>query len=308
MTEARPHRPILALLLRLGAALVLSVMMAIVKLAEQGGVHLAEILFWRQLPTVPILLLWFAFNGGLARLATRRVGAHVRRALIGLASMALNFGSLILLPLAEATVLVFTAAIWAVILSAVFLKEKVGPYRWSAVFLGFVGVAIIAQPGSAEISLLGTAVALGAAVLIGLLSILIRDLGRTEEPLTVVFYFALFCLPILGAAMPFVHEQHSLEVWGLLAALGLLGLIAQFLVTASLRFGAVASVLVMDYTSLVWAVLLGWGLFDRLPPDSTWIGAPVVVCAGLIVAWREHRLERERLDQLARARGTATLG
>ncbi|MGZ3259568.1 MAG: EamA/RhaT family transporter, partial [Croceibacterium sp.] len=74
--------------------------------------------------------------------------------------------------------------------------------------------------------------------------------------------------------------------------------------TAALRFGAVASVIVMDYSSLFWATLYGWLLFDSLPPASTWLGAPLIMAAGLVIAWREHRLSRPTLRDVARAEGT----
>jgi drug/metabolite transporter (DMT)-like permease len=73
-----------------------------------------------------------------------------------------------------------------------------------------------------------------------------------------------------------------------------LGLAAQLLMTAALRFGRVSSVIVMDYSQFGWATLWGWLVFDHLPPATTWIGAPIVIAAGLIIAWREHVLARAR--------------
>ena len=68
--------------------------------------------------------------------------------------------------------------------------------------------------------------------------------------------------------------------------------------TQALRFGEVSSVIVMDYSSLIWATLLGWCVFERLPPAATWLGAPLIIAAGLIIAWREHRLSIERARSL----------
>lgn len=290
MTLAPQQRPILALALRLGAAFMISLLVALVKLAQESGVSLPEILFWRQMPTVPMLLIWFAWTGQMKLLRTKRLGSHAMRATIGLVSMACNFGAVILLPLAEATAITFTSAIWAVILSALFLREHVGVWRWGAVALGFAGILIITQPGSGEIPWLGAMVAMTAALLIAIISILIRDLGRTEQPLTIVFYFSLFSIPALGVLLPFFSTSHMGSQWLLLAGIAVTGMLGQFLLTAALRLGAVASVMVMDYTALLWATLFGWGIFDRLPPASTWIGGPVVVIAGLLIAWREHRL------------------
>jgi drug/metabolite transporter (DMT)-like permease len=284
------QRPILALVIRLGAAFVLSVMLVLVKLASESGVHLLEILFWRQLPTVPMIGLWLAATGGLARLRTARIGKHGLRALYGLVGMILNFGAVTVLPLAEATTINFTTAFWAVILSALILHERVGPWRSAAVVLGFLGVIIITRPGDGHIPLYGALIGLGAAFMIALISIQIRDLARTDEPLSIVFWFSAFSLPVLTVVMPFVGQSHTAYQWALLAGLGGFGLLGQLLLTASLRYGAVASVIVMDYSALIWATLFGWVLFDLLPPATTWIGAPLIVGAGLIIAWREHTL------------------
>lgn len=284
------HRPLLALGIRLGAAFVLCVMLVLVKLASESGVHLAEILFWRQMPSVPLIGAWLMATGGLARLRTARIGKHAVRAIYGLIGMALNFSAVTLLPLAEATTINFTTAFWAVILSAAILRERVGTWRWAAVLLGFVGVLIIAQPGDGHIPLLGALVGLGAAFMIALISIQVRDLARTDEPLSIVFWFSAFSIPVLALAMPFVATPHSGYQWALLAGLAAFGLLGQMLLTAALRYGAVASVIVMDYSALIWATVFGWAVFDLLPPATTWIGAPLIVGAGLIIAWREHTL------------------
>lgn len=286
------ERPQLALLIRLAAAAVLSSMLVLVKLASESGVHLAEILFWRQLPTIPILFVWFAATGALDRLKTARPGKHALRAGYGLAGMFLNFGAVTLLPLAEATTFGFTSAIWAVILSALLLKEKVGLYRWGAVLLGFAGVVVISQPGGNAIPLFGAAVALAAPFMIALISIQIRDLTKTEAPMTIVFYFSAFTAPVLALMLPFVLTPHTPYQWMLLAALAASGLLGQFLLTAALKYGAVASVIVMDYSSLLWATLFGFWFFDRLPTAALWLGAPLIIGAGLIIAWREHQLAK----------------
>lgn len=192
----------------------------------------------------------------------------------------------------------------SVILATLLLKESVGPWRWSAVVLGFAGVLLIAQPGSGDIPLFGAAVALAGAFMVALISIQIADLNRTDKPVTIVFYFALFSVPMTALALPFVARAHDTEGWLLLLAIGGTGVIGQLLLTAALRFGAVASVIVMDYSSLFWATLYGWLFFASLPPPSTWLGTPLIVAAGLVIAWREHRLARPTLRDVARMEGT----
>ena len=302
-TLARP-RPLLALLIRLGAIAALATMAALIKLASERGIHLLEILFWRQAITIPVLLAYVSMSGGLAMLVTKRPGTHAVRATYGMIGMVLNFGGVILLPLAEATTMNFTAPIWAVILSTLLLKEKVGAWRWSAVLFGFGGVILIAQPGSGHIPLFGALVALGGAFMIALISIQIADLNRTDKPLTIVFWFAAISTPVMALALPFVFRPHDTTGWLLLLAIGLAGTAGQLLLTAALRFGKVSSVIVMDYSALFWATLYGLLFWQVLPPASTWLGAPLIIAAGLVIAWREHRLSRPTLRDVARAEGT----
>lgn len=301
----REHdRPLLALLIRLGGVLGLSIMAALVKLASLRGIHLAELMFWRQFVTIPVLLAWATMAGGVGILATKRPRDHAKRGLMGTLGMVFNFGALILLPLAEATTINFSAPIWAVLLSILLLKERVGPWRWSAVLAGFVGILVIAQPGGGHIPLGGAAVALGGAIMIALISIQIRELSRTESPLVIVFWFAvittLCCVPF----MVFVATAHSWLDWLILLGIGLAGTWGQLGITMALRLGKVSSVIVMDYSALVWATVLGLVLFDVLPPATTWIGAPLIVVSGIIIAWRERVLSKRAFADMRGAAGT----
>ena len=282
------QRPILALGLRLLATMVLSTLVMVVKVTTQSGVAFAEVLFWRQVPTVFLILGWLALKGEVGRLKTTRLPVHARRAVLGMTGMFFTFGAPILLPLAVATTFGFTTPIFAVILSALLLKEKIGPVRWLAVALGFAGVVIIAQPGHAAIPALGAAVGIGAGFMVALISIQVRDLGRTEESLSIVFWFSALSAPVLALGLPFYASAHTPWQWFLLLTGGLLGLLGQLLLTASLRYGQVASVIVMDYSALVWATLFGWLIWDELPPAATWLGAPAIIAAGAVIAWREH--------------------
>lgn len=282
------QKPLFALGLRLLATMVLSTLVMVVKFTAGTGVALPEILFWRQVPSAILILAWLVWRGEVHRLRTTRLPTHARRAMLGMSGMFFTFGAPILLPLAVATTFGFTTPIFAVILSALLLKEKIGPVRWLAVALGFAGVVIIAQPGHAAIPALGAAVGIGAGFMVALISIQVRDLGRTEESLSIVFWFSALSAPVLALGLPFYASAHTPWQWFLLLTGGLLGLLGQLLLTASLRYGQVASVIVMDYSALVWATLFGWLIWDELPPAATWLGAPAIIAAGAVIAWREH--------------------
>lgn len=306
MTSARHDRPLLALAIRLGGVMGLSIMAALIKLASTRGIHLAEIIFWRQFTTVPILLAWawLASDKGLRALATKRPRDHAMRGIYGMIGMIFNFGAVILLPLAEATTINFSAPIWAVILSIVFLKEKVGFWRWGAVLAGFAGILVITQPGDGHIPLFGAAVAMAGAFMIALISIQIRDLSRTENPMAIVFWFAMMSSICSLPFMLFVAKSHAPLDWLILLGTGLAGTWGQLMITAALRYGKVSSVIVMDYSAIVWATLLGWLLFAVLPPITTLFGAPLVIAAGIIIAWRERVVRRAPFTDQRGAAGT----
>jgi drug/metabolite transporter (DMT)-like permease len=264
------ERPFLALGLRLAAMVMLSLMLVLVKLTGERGMPLPETMFWRQTLPAVMLLGWLGARGNCAACAPPalgpfpprddRHGRHVPHSGRG-ADPAL----------AEATVLGFTAPVFAVILSALVLKEKVGPWRWLAVAIGLLGILVIAGPSEGKLPALGVAVGVGAAFMVALVSIQLRDLGRTEEPLTVVFYFSAMSAPLLALFLFHTGVHHDALGWLMLGGIGVLGLAAQLLMTAALRFGRVSSVIVMDYSQFGWATLwVGWcsTTCPRPPPGS----------------------------------------
>lgn len=300
-TAAHPHRPLYALGLRLTAVFFLASMSALIKLASTRGVHLAEAIFFRQFFALPVVILWVMAGPGLGSLRTARIGAHVVRTVVGLLGMIATFGSIILLPLAEQTTLGFTVPIFATILSVAFLGEKAGIHRWGAVLVGFIGVLVVVQPGSNHFPLIGAIVGLTAAFMIAVVSILLRQIGRTETAPTTVFWFSLLSIIPAGIVYAFFAQPHDLTEWLLLIGIGVAGGLGQMALTGALRWGPVSLVVPMDYSSLIWATLYGWLLFSALPTAATWIGAPIIVASGLYIVWREHRLSRQNTDMATTA-------
>jgi drug/metabolite transporter (DMT)-like permease len=289
---ARP-RPLLALGLRLCAAFALATMAMLVKLAGERGAHLGELIFWRQALTAVLVGAGLAATGNLALLRTKRLKSHTIRSATGLFGMFFTYGAVLLLPLAEATTLGFTAPIFAVLIAMILFRERIGPYRWSAVAMGFAGVLVVMQPGSGDhdgVTLLGVAVGLMAPLMVTIISFQIQDLNTTENPWSIVFWFAALSTPVVGLLLPFVITAHDPVTWLTIIAMALVGVIAQILLTTALRFGSAAVILLMDYTALLWASFYGFTVFDRAPPASLWLGAPLIIGAGLLIAWRERQL------------------
>lgn len=292
---APAERRLLAILLRLATAILLTAMFAVVKLADARGVTLFESLFYRQALALPLVLAVVLSGPGLASVKTQRPLAHVWRTMLGMTGMALNFLTFTLLPIAEATVLLFTVPIFATILSALVLKERVGRHRWSAVVLGFAGVLIVVQPGGSALPMHGVAVGLAAAIVVSAINITLRQIGRTENATTTVFWFTVLSALPFGALMPVMGQPHDTATFALLLALGLMGGLAQLTSTASLRLAPVSVVLPIDYSSLIWSALAGWLVFSTVPSPNLWLGAPLIIASGLYIVYREHRLHREKI-------------
>ena len=279
--------------MRLLAVFLLSTLYAMIKLAEARGANLVEIMFFRQGAAIPAVLACMMIGGsGLGAIRSRAMRGQVIRAAIGLTGMVFNFGATMLLPLAEATTLSFTVPMFATILGALMLKEPTGWHRWGAVAAGFVGVLIVTQPGGGHFPLFGAAVGLTSAGLGALVSIQLRQIGKIDRPVTTVFWFSTLSMIPLGLVYPFFAHWHDMTTFALLIAAGVVGGLAQIAFSAALKYAPVSTAMPMDYSSLLWATLYGWVLFDALPTPWTWIGAPVIVASGLYIVWRERRVAR----------------
>lgn len=283
------NRPLYGIMLRLFSAICLTAMFACVKIASTRGVHVLESVFYRQLMGMVLLVPVALAGPGLAALKTSRPWTHATRMAVGMVAMSLNFLSFALLPIAEATAIGFMVPIVATLLSIVLLNEAVGLHRWAAIAIGLAGVLIVAQPGNGHIPLTGALVGMAGVAMTAWVSIIIRKLGETESPVTTMFWFSLSSLVPLSLAMLFVGRAHDPVTWGVICLLGVFGAAAQLAITASLRFAPVSVVLPMDYSSLIWAALLGYIIWNNWPVPATWLGAPLIIGSGLYIAWREHR-------------------
>lgn len=291
MTLARPlsaHGR--GILLRICAAVCFATMSALLKAAAERGVVASELLFYRALFSLPVVLLWVLIGPGLRALGTRRPAAHAGRALLGVVSLLATLQGLTLLTLADAITIGFTAPVFATILSFLLLKEKVGVHRWGSVLAGFLGVAIVMQPtaGAATIPLDGFLFALAGALGGASVTIAISSM-RGEHVAAIVFWFFVASLLLSALTLPFVGGWHDAHTLALLAGAGVSTAIAQLAMTASLRHAPVSMLMPFDYLQIIGAVLFGWFLFAQWPTLSTLAGGALIATAGLYTVWREHR-------------------
>lgn len=288
-TAAHDHEHVASgILCRIGSGISFSTMGALFKLASADGFSAPELVFYRSLFSLPVVLLWVVKRESLAALRPNNPLAHVWRSSLGLLSMGLTFQALILLPLADATAINFTAPVFATVLSFLVLKEHVGIHRWAAVMMGFGGVLIVAKPGGSSLPALGVLIALIAATGQAGVTTTLRHLQRSENVVSIVFWFAVAGIVVGGLLMPFFAHERPATAFALVIAGGFAGGVGQLLMTTSLR-APVSVVSAFDYLQIVAATIYGWLLFSDVPRLSTMLGAALIAASGLYTAWREHR-------------------
>ena len=274
-----------------GAYFMFTVMYVFAKLLSVNH-SVIEIAFYRNLiACMPFLILIFGFGHRDILVIRSKPTVVGLRALFGSISLMTTFTAFSLMPMADTTVLLFTASLFIPILGVFFLGEQVGPYRWAAVIIGFTGVIIMVQP-TGDVYTLGIAVAMVAACMHAALQVVLRYLGRFERPLTVTFYFVVIGTLVTALPLPFVAVRPTMAEIPLFFGVGLSGAAAQWLLSTAFHHAPAAIVTVFNYSGIVWATLFGWMIWNEWPLPAVLAGAVVVIASNLLMIWRESRLGR----------------
>lgn len=242
----------------------------------------------RGLASLPFILVWVMATLGLPALLQARWSLHLLRAVLGIAMMAGFIYGLRTLPLTTTYAITYVAPLLVTAFAVPVLGEKVGPRRWTAIGIGLLGVLVILRPsGEGMFSSAGLAVLL-AACCWAASALTVRLLARTDSAQTMVFW--LMAMMGVGAGLLAAGQWQALrpaDLW-LVAGVGLAGSLAQIALTEAFRRGEASLVAPLEYTSLVWAVVLDVTLWGVLPDGVTWVGAAIVVVSGLYLLRRER--------------------
>lgn len=296
------QNPMQGILLKCASVAVFTVMAAMVKAtSETADVPAGQQVFFRSLFAIPVILAWLALRGELSvGLRTVRPMGHVYRGLVGTLSMALNFWALSLLSFPEATAIGYAAPLLVVIFAAMFLNEDVRLFRLSMVGIGLTGVLIVLSPqlrlgtDPDPARMLGAVVALGGASGAALAQIFVRKLVQEERTSAIVFWFS-FTSTVLGlATLPFGWVMPDATTATLLIGSGILGGVAQIMLTSAYRHADASLVAPFEYVSMLLAIAIGWYVFGEAPTGVVLTGAALVIAAGIAIIWRERRLGLER--------------
>lgn len=287
------QHPLLGIALYVIATLLIIVMNAFVKAASEYH-DPVEAVFYRGLIAMALLLAWAAYKRQLRSICrTTRIRSHLGRAVAGNIGVVMVFWAYALMPMADVTALLFAAPLLVTMLSALLLKEQVGRYRWSAVIIGFGGVLMIAQPSGEHYASYALFVALAAALSTALVQIFLRELGKTEDALTTVFYFLAFGIAGSGVYMVFAGSwPHPAAIIPLLGA-GIAGGIQLIIKTQAFRLAEASLLSPFAYTSILWATLIGWFYWGDLPTLPVVGGTVIVIASNLFILWREQCKKRQ---------------
>jgi drug/metabolite transporter (DMT)-like permease len=288
---AHKEHVVLGMTAAAGAYFMFTVMYVFAKLLSVNH-SVIEIAFYRNLiACMPFLILIFGFGRRDILVIHSKPTVVGLRAVFGSISLMTTFTAFSLMPMADTTVLLFTASLFIPILGVFFLGERVGPYRWAAVIIGFTGVIIMVQP-TGDVYTLGIAVAMVAACMHAALQVVLRYLGRFERPLTVTFYFVVIGTLVTALPLPFVAVRPTMAEIPLFFGVGLSGAVAQWLLSTAFHHAPAAIVTVFNYSGIVWATFFGWMIWNEWPVPAVLAGAVVVIASNLLMIWRESRLGR----------------
>ena len=300
-------RPMRGIGLKVVSVVIFIVMASLIK-AVDGRVPPGEVVFFRSFFALPVILVWLTLRREMpAGLRTQNPLGHLWRGFAGTTAMGLGFAGLALLPLPEVTAIGYAAPLLTVVFAAMFLGEQVRAFRLIAVVVGLAGVLIVLSPrlgafGSESDAegvraTLGAIVVLGGAVFNALAQVFVRKLVGTERTSTIVLYFSLTASGLALLTLPFGWVVPDPGDAALLILAGLLGGVGQIFLTASYREADASVVAPFEYVSILFALAIGFAVFDEVPTPTMLAGAGIVIAAGIAIIWRERQLGIERARQ-----------
>ena len=296
LTDLRLSNSTKGIALMLFATAIMSVMHALVRFVS-ADIHPFEIAFFRNLFGL-MFLLPMLLHVGRAGFLSRQPKLQIMRALVGVVALLTWFYSLSIVPIAEATALSFTSALFASIGSVLFLNERMGVRRWSAIIIGFIGALIILRPGIEAMSL-GAILVLISTLAWGVSVVLVKKLSRTDSTICIVLWMSIAMTLMSFAPALWVWTTPTLAQLGWLALIGIIGSTGMLCVTEALRLTDATALMPLDFTRLIWASIIGFLLFAEIPDIWTWLGGLVIIASTTYITLREAMLKRANAKSTA---------
>lgn len=248
---------------------------------------------WVRFMFFPIFAVVMAWRNGsiLRSLASKRPFLQILRCSMLLGDMLLFVVAVRVLPLADTHALLASFPLIVVALSALFLGEHVGPRRWTAVVICFVGVLVILRPGLTVLQP-AAAIVLAIALLLASYTVLTRAVSRYDSSETSLLYLAIFGLVVTSAVGPFFWTWPTWQGWIWFATISITGAVGHFILILALEMAPASVLQPYNYVLLLGATILGFLFFDHFPDLWTIAGSCLIVSSGLYTFMRERQIER----------------
>ncbi len=237
--------------------------------------------------TLPIMFFFFKKN----LVWTDKPKLQLIRGLILLTANVCFFYSISIISLAKALTLAFIAPLIVTAFSPIFLGEKVGFRRWSAVIIGFIGSMVVIRPGFVEINLASLA-ALGTGVMYGFYLIITRKLSSSDNPLLTLLLTGVVGAIIISFVMPFVWIKPTLNQWSMMAAIGIFACVGHLFIILSLKYADASKLAPFSYFEIVTNILIGYYFFSDFPDKWTFLGLFIIILSGIYISRRENIVKR----------------
>ena len=239
--------------------------------------------FFTVLFTLPFMFFFFRKN----LTWSTQPKLQIFRGLTLLFANILFFYSISIISMAKALTLAFVAPLITTALSPIFLGEKVGVRRWSAVIIGFVGSLIVIQPGFIEFNLASIS-ALGTGFFYGIYLVITRKLHSSDSPLLTLLLTGVVGAVLASFFVPVVWINPTFNQWSLLALMGIFACLGHLFLILSLKYADASKLAPFGYFEIVTNVILGYYFFGDFPHYWTWVGLAIIVCSGIYISLRER--------------------
>ncbi len=237
--------------------------------------------------TLPILFFFFRENF----VWTDKPKLQFIRGLILLTANICFFYAISIIPLAKALTLAFVAPLIVTAFSPIFLGERVGYRRWSAVIIGFIGSLVVMRPGFVEINLASLA-ALGTGIMYGFYLIITRKLSASDSPLLTLLLTGVVGAIIISIIMPFVWVKPTFNQWSMMAAIGIFASIGHLFIILSLKYADASKLAPFSYFEIVTNIIIGYYFFGDFPDNWTFLGLFIIVFSGIYISRRENLIKK----------------
>ncbi len=290
MPRTTRSRPLLGIMFMLAAMAILPVIDVFAKMLGQAGMPIL-IVVWARALFGGLMTLPFALKSeGLRAFRPAQPLRQLLRAVLLLGATFLFFSALKYLLIADALAIFFVNPLVIVILSALLLRERVGPRRWAAVAVGFIGTLIIIRPGMVQVNP-GTLLALGSGVALGSYLVLTRAMAGAADAMVLNFQTSAIGAALMALALPLLWEAPTPMQWAMLAALGVIATLGHVLITKAYEHGEASLLAPLAFTEIVMATVLGYAFFGDLPDRWTVLGVTILVASAVYISVRERQVK-----------------